>query len=159
MLALTLRLGGVELVSRALGVQAEAVKDLTPAWEQIIERFKAAERYAFTREGAVGDMPSWAPLAESTLRSKVRKGQSTKVLVATGRMREALTGGAGFYSKVRPLQLEIGTDNEVWEYHQYGTKHMPARPPVRVSESFKKEVMRAIHRHIVKSGQFVRENL
>lgn len=81
---------------------------------------------------------AWAPLAPSTI---AKKGHS-RILVETGRLGVSLTqpGHPDAITEIvdEPGQggFSRGTGVEYAGFHQAGTKRMPARPPVGVTESY-----------------------
>jgi hypothetical protein len=78
----------------------------------------------------IGDPDRLAPLAQSTLDQKVRKGYAypESPLYATGELRDS------FEEDVRATpfgaRAAAGTEDPVALYHELGTTRMPARPEV-----------------------------
>ena len=68
-------------------------------------------------------------------------------------MMESFTGKSGPFSRfsLAPKRLEMGADDPKAGYHQKGTSKMPARPVVKLTEQQKREWMKYIHEHAVKS--------
>lgn len=64
----------------------------------------------------------WKPLKESTLRQKLRKGYSEKILHRTTTLAQSFT------FKLEELVSYIGTPVPYAIYHEYGTSRMPKRP-------------------------------
>lgn len=96
----------------------------------IADSMRATEAGVFHSAGASVGTP-WAPLADATLRGK--PGNSTELLVEEGDLRASLTERNAPFSRVEMEgsdSLAFGTDDPVAVFHQYGTIHMPARPPV-----------------------------
>lgn len=95
---------------------------------------------------------AWKPLAPATVR---KKGHDT-ILVDKGRMKAALVSPTG--DSIRDVVSEngmagavFGTDLEYAHFHVTGTKHMPARPPVGISEKTIDQVANEVADHTVAS--------
>ena len=88
---------------------------------QVIEKTAKSEIGVY--QNAVGPFPAWAPLADSTESRKAAMGYpSDAPLLATGEMRDSIQHQVG------GLEAEIGSNDEKFEYHEFGTSKMPARP-------------------------------
>lgn len=136
-------ISGVPEAAGRLDAIAERATDLDPVIEGIHQAFMALEKARFDAEG-----PGWAPLAPSTVAAKARKGQSDRILVATGAMEASFetAGAEGHVFDVVPtgdgLTVEMGseyrspTQSGRWKqtalgaFHQAGTIRMPARPVI-----------------------------
>lgn len=75
----------------------------------------------------------WAELEESTKRTKRRLKLSSKKLQAHGVLKRSLSASA-ILADDTAASFDDGTTYGV--YHQYGTRHMPARPFVPVTGAF-----------------------
>lgn len=78
------------------------------------------------------DGSTWKPLKRAR-----PKGHNTarRPLIDTGEMfRSAVSDGANHIEQVTKNTAEIGTSDRKAAFHQYGTKHIPARPFIGVSE-------------------------
>lgn len=69
-----------------------------------------------------GRPSSWAPLAKSTLKQKLRKGYSSRPLVRTGILKASIA------PSVDSQGFKIGTSVSYAKYNQFGTRKMPSRP-------------------------------
>ncbi|NUZ08940.1 phage virion morphogenesis protein [Piscinibacter koreensis] len=67
------------------------------------------------------DGAAWAPLAPSTIARKLKKGQTTRILEATGLMQQSLGYSAG------QDWVEVGVSEPYGIYHETGTRRMPRR--------------------------------
>ena len=144
--------GDVQL-SRAFSRFADHIKDMRPAFEEIVKLFYQMESQQFESEGAHGS-GGWAPLAPSTLEQKLRMGYPSKMLVRSGKLMLSLTGQAsGSVVEVRPLMLAVGTSIPYGVFHQRGTAKMPARPLIQLSEDDKTKWHKTIHKYIVEKAK------
>ena len=73
----------------------------------------------------------WAPRKPSyTVKVNKKTGKKTKkldahpLLIKSGSLRQSI----GWKLRVFDTAVVVGTDKEYASYHQFGTKHMPARP-------------------------------
>lgn len=101
-----------------LGITRKRLNNLDPPL-RAVERYMREET---EKQFATNNDPSgkpWAPLKESTLRSK--RQNRDKILTRTGKMR------AGFLFRVSGAKLEITNSQEYAIYHQYGTRKMAVR--------------------------------
>jgi phage gpG-like protein len=89
----------------------------------------------------------WAPLADSTVAEKSRKGLRPEILRATDRLMQSLTSrfDSDHIEEMRgPDTLAFGSNVPYGAYHQTGTRKMPRRRPVALTEADKIEIMKAI---------------
>ena len=95
----------------------------------------AYQRYVesvFLEEGT----PSWAPLRPGTRAIRERAGFSpaNPILIRTGSYKAALMGEGAQGSLLeqtsmgKGFRLKIGTTDPRFDYHELGTRRMPARP-------------------------------
>jgi phage gpG-like protein len=111
-----------------------------PAFERIAREMERNEQVYFRSRGA----GKWAPLSIETEAYKAAEGQGSVPLVASGRLRDSLTR-----ARVTPHSVSIGTEVPYARFHQYGTRRMPARPPImpaspRLSRMARDEVSRYV---------------
>lgn len=127
--------------------------DLAPLLHEIVDHLHDVFREQFRTEGAsTGSV--WAPLSESYRRWKVRRYPGRGVLVRTGRLYSSLTraGGTDAIRKVTARRMEFGTAVPYARFHQTGTRRMPARPIVRLSDANKADLTRMVHRYLVRKA-------
>lgn len=119
-----------------------AVTDLTPAWQEIAADFYKTEGELF--QSATG----WAPLKETYLEWKRRKGLSSRIMVATGALEASLTNPSapGAMCVMSPMALTLGTlvrtkngKFNLGLIHQLGTRYSTKRG---TRYSTKREVIR-----------------
>lgn len=145
MVRLRFAIDGDVQVSRVLDAATEAVSDLTPAWEQIAEDFRAEEEERF----GGGE---WAPLSPAYAAWKARHFPGKGILRRTGRLYESLTGESqDSVADIEPLRLTLGTRTPYAVFHQRGTSRMPARPVIDLSPGFRRTAVRRVQRHLAES--------
>jgi phage virion morphogenesis protein len=109
----------IEAFKERLRSQSFKIKMLESLGETM--RGQTVKRFV-TKTGPDGK--GWAPWAASTARR--RKGGS--LMVDTGRLRNS------FSFKVTSPRLTLGSNVNYARYHQFGTKHMPARPMLGIGK-------------------------
>lgn len=139
---------GEEQVMRGFSRFTEGVEDYSKPFREILKDFHEIERKQFSSEGGYGGK-KWAKLAESTLKDKQRKGYPFDILVRTGELRDAMTGGAGSEAKVTKDSLTVMAP-WYWKFHQKGTRRgLPARPIVQLTEDDKTRWSKIFHEYLV----------
>ncbi len=120
-------------VERALNDFQASLGGNSPALAAVADDLRGMIAEQFATEGAAGGTP-WTPLAASTLRKSrhVRSG----ILNLTGALRRSLTDPAapGHVEEIGGGQLLFGTDLAFAGFHQTGTRRMPARPILVLSD-------------------------
>lgn len=131
--------GGISVEVRA----EPASKGLRMLWQRIenrepINRKVGIQLYAWVMRnfdsGGREQEPSWAPLADSTLKQKARLGYSPQPLIRTGHLRQSFAPFADDRQAGVGAQASFGVDYA--ELHETGTSRFPARPmlpPERVA--------------------------
>lgn len=81
----------------------------------------------------------WAPLADSTVEQKARRGLRPEILQATGRLKESLTRrfDSEHIERLSPDHLTFGSLVPYGIFHHTGTRRMPRREPVALTEGDK----------------------
>ncbi len=136
---------GDDLVEHNLLGIGDRLENAEPAFHEIADDLRNMERHLFATED------SWAPLAESTLAYKRRRGLSSKILQATTEMRRSLTEkrhGGGF-EIVTPDSLYFGTSISYAHFHKTGTRNMPKRDPLIVEEADRRRWSKLIQRYAI----------
>ena len=119
-----LTLEGLEKYLQSLGKSVLAV-DWVPALRRAAVLLAAEAKLAF-HYGRAPDGSAWKPLKNP---SRKRGGATAKPLRDTGLLMASLAGGGPQHAEdVSPLALVWGTRVRYAGFHQYGTKHIPARP-------------------------------
>ena len=169
MIGFQFEVSGVKQVTRMLALSADACKNLRPVWDDVYDDFLDREEDVFDSEGGSGSKPremgggawgGWAPLSPSYAAQKAAEGFGNRILVRTGRLKASLTSrGAGSVFRSDAKSMAVGTSVPYAGYHQTGTRKMPKREPIRVSEAAVRHWTRLIQKFVLESGQFQRENL
>jgi HK97 gp10 family phage protein len=115
-----------------------------------------AQKKFGTYQPAVGDFPAWTPLSEQTVAAKLKAGASgDDPLIghsSSGKKSKTTNLRGSILVHVEGLTGIVGTNDEVAEWQEFGTKHIPPRPFLRPAvfenHAFLKEEMQ---RAIVKS--------
>jgi phage gpG-like protein len=130
-LAISVEVTGEKKTERhLLGIGAR-VMDARPVLGAIAEQMRAAEQARFEAEG----YGAWPPLKPSTVAYKAAQGLNPMILQATEALRRSLTEkGLDNIEFIGHDELIFGTADPKAIYHQYGTRFMPARPPVHFDE-------------------------
>jgi len=144
---LSLRVEGAETAKQNLTAMAEAVTDFTSAWPEVRA---VVQRHEARWLGSSGE-GTFAPLAASTKKKGGRR--SDRPLDKTGTMWDSLVGDTNYtYFVAEPTRCEIGTSASWTHWHMFPRKHMPARPPVHVTEQLIRDVNAVLRGH-VRGGQ------
>lgn len=138
---------GDKQVARGFSRFADDVKDLREPFQEIVKDFREIEKKQFSSEGGYGS-GGWGPLASSTIEEKQRGGFPLQIMVRTGDLRDVMTGVKSGYEDIKPLEMKIMM-LAIGKYHQTGTKRMPARPLVQLTEADKTRWTKIIHQHLV----------
>ena len=122
----------------------ERAQNLQPAFDRIGTQLQRSEALWFRTHGA----GRWPPLAAATEEQKGAEGQGHEPLVATGALRRSLLRR----SAVEKTRTSVGlvTDVHYARFHEYGTRTMPARPPlVPLTPQMRDAACEEIRRHVL----------
>lgn len=130
----------LEDFARRLGVTVDQVAriDFRPALQVCSYLIQNDTRERF-RKGEDPDGRKWAPLKK---KPRIPKGRGVdQPLWATGRL-VASTGAAApeHVEELSRDSLVIGTNLSYAAYHQYGTRHIPARPFMGIGDDLAKKL-------------------
>lgn len=145
MIGFQIEVAGVQL-HRAIKLFADGVSDLRPAWPEIIDMFHAIEKEQFQTEGGAGDSGPWVALSPRYAATKGGGG----ILVRSGALMASLTGGSGELREETKDSLRIGSGVKYGLYHQLGTRRMPQRKVIDLSERNKARLMRVLQGYLVR---------
>lgn len=141
---------GEEQVRRGFSRFADDVKDLRPAFREIVNDFAEISGKQFSTEGRYGS-GGWAPLSAEYAKWKTKHYPSRPILVLSGRLRESMIGSNETIRDIQHLTLRMGSKVPYALYHQEGTKYMPARKPIQLTDDDKKRWTKYIHTFLVQS--------
>lgn len=89
----------------------------------------------------------WAPLAPRSAAWKARRfGAGLRILERTGALRRSIT------TRLEGRALVASSDVPYAAFHQFGTRRLPARPFLVLTESDKEEVARAVAESLVSTS-------
>lgn len=151
---ISMTIAGDTQLARSFSRFQEGLKDLRPAWEPVSEELYRITAEQFDSEG--GSSGGWMPLSPAYAARKAELVPGAKMLVFSGRMRDSLVkkGGDNILVK-KKKQFEFGTKVRSpggFGYplaHQKGTRLMPKRMIFDLTETDKRDLTRAIQRHLV----------
>ncbi len=135
---------------RALIAYNDNLRDLSRYWEHYaLPTIRESIAGQFPKSGAHEGLPAWTPLSARYASYKARRYPNTPILVRSGRLRNALAEITGdSIATIEPDRLTYGTSVPYALYHQRGTRKMPARPILRLSNPLKNRLMRLLRSYI-----------
>ena len=137
---ITMEPGGLKLL-RGMEKWADLIQDASEAWPHVTSLIHRHNMRTFRTRGAgTGDGRKWVRLSPRYRARKARDFPGRPILVRTGALRSALTGGSGSRVRKTKKTLTVGASGEQAEigtYHQLGTSSMPARPPIKFDPRIK----------------------
>ena len=145
--------GDVQL-SRLLDRVSSDLSNMRPAWDLIHTNFLRGEQGTFALEGAFGGKPKWEPLSPKYELWKDQRYPGQPILVLTGALRASLTQASDpdHVYDATDSGMSVGTKKRTpggrWNLgllHQKGTRRMPARPPLILTEQQKNEWVGIMH--------------
>lgn len=125
---------------------ADQITDWRPVFDLIIEDYQDVETKHFQTEGRSGLGQQWADLSPDYAMWKSENYPGRPILVREGDMRQAV-----LEPKIRKKRdyLRLRIKDEKLEYHQEGTKSMPARPVLVKPETMEKRWMKIFQSYMV----------
>ena len=156
MLRVSLQVDGIAQFDRAFSRFSEGLKDLRPLWEPLAQEFYRIEDEQFASEGAHSGNP-WKPLSPKYQQWKEKHIPGPMILELTNKLKLSLTykGNSAHVRQEDLLTLTLGSSLPYAKYHQTGTRRMPARKPIDLSEDHKAKLGKIIHRGLVKIARKV----
>lgn len=150
---ITVETFGVKSFHRSLVGYERAARDLGPAFDNIHEFLLHQEELQFASEGVQGGT-KWVPLSPRYAAWKRVHYPGMPILTRTGRLRASLTRAhdPDHIFTTSPGTLIFSSRVPYGKYHQFGTRFMPPRPPVRFNEAAKRYVVKILQRHLNEHG-------
>jgi len=141
--------GDVQIMT-GLSRFGEYARDLRPAFREISADFKQVTAATFAAQG-----PGWPPLNPRYAAWKARHYPGRPLLVRTGALQSAATGGSGYVERLEPLVMQLGVNVRYAHFHQQGTGRMPARKLVdfREDPAVQRRWAKIIQRHLVRESR------
>lgn len=142
---------GVEVMNRAFSRLDDQVSDFRSVWPSVAGEFYAIEGEQFDAEGR-GKSGKWAALSTAYAKYKAQAFPGLPILRATESLYESMTGPDALDSvyRIDERELVVGTKREGARAHQTGTRRMPARPIIDLTESDKRRMQKAIQKELVR---------
>ena len=118
---IAINIRGIGKVSKILSRLTARVRDLKPAWRQIVDNFHELERQQFDTEGS--RVKAWKPLTQKYTEWKQKNYPGRKILVRTGALKNSLTmRTSDSIIKMHSNSLKIGTRTKYAIYHEKGNR-------------------------------------
>jgi phage gpG-like protein len=138
------RIEGVPELSRVLALTHSKVSNFKkPLWSSAKLILQDVERNFTTEGGLVG---GWTPLAESTIRDRIRQGYggAHPILQRTGALRKS------FYSLVDSKRAVITSKSPYFGYHQsrQPRKRIPRRAMLVLTERTRQNIVEQFHKFL-----------
>jgi len=155
-------LGEMQL-DRALAGRIRATSDLSQPFEHIADDFEEEQEKRFEHEGSLDGAKAWPALSPDYAAWKEQHYPGRKILVRTGKLRDALTGGPGSVRTIGRLKLVLSGTRlvkgksgiyDLGALHFTGTSKMPARRPMAIGKRQKHRWMRFFSDHFRIEGRF-----
>lgn len=149
MLRVTLEVDGQAEFDRAFSRFGHHTEDLRFLWPDVAADFRSIEQEQFASEGAHSHQ--WVPLSKKYGTWKARKRPGKQILELDGTLWKSLTvkGAKGHVERYDKDTLTIGSSVKYAIFHQRGTRKMPARKPIDLTEADKRKIGRTIHRRLI----------
>lgn len=153
--------GGDQVFSTIVGALERLQRDLDSfekVWPFITKAMERALAEHFGSEGSDDTSHGqWAPLSPKYKAWKDAHYPGAPIMVRSGNLKKALTDSAAAhaYRASNAQSMVFGTEDLPYAtYHQEGTDHMPARPPIDFNkDEFEKKLMKAAQLGIVTAGR------
>lgn len=135
--------------SRLLDVKRRAL-DLSQPFQAFIPYWMEQERQVFAAQGLPQTWPALSP-AYAAWKAKRYPGKT--ILRRSDRLYQSLTTfGADTIAEGRPRSLRFGTRVPYWQFHETGTRRMPARPVMVLLPATWERLNRMVMEHLRMEG-------
>lgn len=141
---------GERQMSRFFDIAADSINDFTIIFEKLAEDFRETQKEVFKKEGANEGLSKWKPLSPKYKKWKNKFYPGRPILTLTGDMRKSLTqqNNINHIERITKNSFEIGTKDFKTILHQKGTKKMPKRKVIELSDLQKRRWTQIFHREI-----------
>lgn len=134
-------------ISRRLLRLGDRVEDARPAFRRVADDLMGIERQQFASQG--GRAHAWPPLAQATQEAKSRAGLDPRILQATGRLRDSLTGRSGDQKLlITDTFMIFGTNVKYAGYHQ-GGRGVPQRRYLDLTAMDRRRLVKTLQRELI----------
>ena len=137
-------------MDRGIARFADGVTDYRPIWPVIEDDFYAQEKAQFASEGSEAGN-KWQELTPEYEKWKAAHFPGKQILQRTGDLEKSMTSPTDPNAVLieERKTLTLGSRVSYAIYHQRGTRKMPARPEIELTEAFKRTVMHHIQTYLV----------
>ncbi len=153
MFILGVDISGDKIIKEKLTRISTNIKDFSPIFRIISDRFHQYERSLFQSEGGISGS-KWVPLSKRYASWKVRQDNypGNSILNLSGDLKVSLTNSSAFGSinKIRPDQLVMGTRIPYGIAHQEGRGSLPVRKPIDISTNERRKWITLVNAFIWK---------
>jgi phage gpG-like protein len=141
---------GEDVVRRRFLRFADRAEDASEAFRAIVGILERATAANFATRGVAGGS-RWRDLKPATRARKRREHLDPRILRATGRLYASFFAGPDHIEEISGDTLRWGSRVGYGKYHQSTRPRrvIPYRPPVRLAEGDKRDVVRELQRAIV----------
>lgn len=142
---------GDTIVERDLLRVGSRSVNAAPAFFLVADMLRNISKKQFEQQGGLGPSGKWAPLADSTVQRKAAQGLRPEILRATDALFKSLTDPSAEFSieHITGESLHYGSELRYGVFHQKGTRNMPRRRIVDLSETAKRNTAKIIQTFIM----------
>ena len=138
----------IEETVNALRRIQSRLRDLRPAWRSMLKYLRRATEATFASQGSrIGS--AWAPLSAEYARWKAVEYPGQPILRASDAMFESLVKRTGdSVIEVERQAMSYGTRDRKAKFHHAGTRRMPRRRFLGVTEEDRREIKKLVRAHL-----------
>lgn len=140
---------GIKQLAAKMNRFANEVKDFRPLFNDIAENFYKLEELQFRGEGSRSE--KWKPLNPKYAEQKGKRFPGGTILIRSGDLAASLmTGNApGSIRMISEKEMRLGTENKIGIFHFKGTRTMPSRRPINLTDADKSTWAKKHHQFVV----------
>lgn len=144
---------GGHVFQRAFTRYVSDLADLTPLWGDLADLLRHQTDHNFDTEGAASG-PRWRPLSKAYARWKAARFPGKPILQRSGKLRDSLVRESwGHVYEARERAMVWGTSVPYAGFHQSGTRHMPSRPIIRLTEGNQDDMTKVVHAFLLRTAK------
>lgn len=150
MIEFNFNVDGEAQLRRWLDIAADSVDDFSTIFELLAEDFRKTQTEVFKREGANEGLSRWKQLSPGYKKWKDAHYPGKPILTLTGKMKHSLIrrSATDHIERISPNTLEIGTKDFKAILHQRGTRKLPKRKVIDLSDAQKRRWTQIAHREL-----------